>query len=456
MKNSNKNQLNLLIQHHYFILLSLVIIAFIGFLSYRYHTFIDITQDNRNSVTNVSATLLKQMNSAVYITAFAPEDEVLHQNIKHFIARFQRTKSDIHLSFINPAIHPKLAQEAKIKAKGGELIIAYQNGSEHLIPPYTEQDVTNVLARLMHKQQKTVMLLQGHGEPSFTSKDGNDYGEFAHQLTKKGFNLSTPNLATEKNPLNKSDLLIIVGPKEDILATELANIKNHIDLGGNLLWLLDDEHLHGLDAIANQIGLEVAQGVVVDKSSIPFGVAPQIVFGVQYGNHVVTEEFRVRTVFTNAKKISAKSSYENGWQVQDLVHVAANGWLETSPFTDKTDANLITFDAKNDSSGPINIALAIERKYGEKGQRIVVVGNTSFLSNQHIDNGGNLELGLNMVQWVAGEDKVITIQPIILKDSQLILTSESNYKSIFVGFQIVLPLILLMIGVVTWWKRRNA
>lgn len=445
----------MLIQHHSFILLSLIVVALIAFLSYRYHTFIDFTQDNRNSVSQVSKSILKQMKGVVAITAFAPEDEMLQQNIRHFIARFQRTKSDIQLSFINPAKYPKIAQEAKIKAKGGELIISYQKASEHLIPPYTEQDLTNVLARLLHQQQKAVMVLDGHGEHSFTSNKSREYGEFGRQLIAKGFNLFTTNLTAEKNPLKHDDLLIIAGPKSSVLAEETANIRNHIDHGGNLLWLLDDENLHGLDGVAKQIGLEVSPGVVIDKSTTTFGTSPRTVFGVQYGHHAVTESFRVRTVFTDAKKISAQGSYENGWQVQHLVHVAANGWLETTPFSDEIDENLITFDEKNDRLGPINIALAIERKFGEKGQRIVVVGNTSFLSNQYISTGGNLELGLNMMQWLAGVDAVISIQPTILKDRHLILTSASSYKSIFVGFQILLPLTLLMIGAATWWRRRQ-
>ena len=86
----------------------------------------------------------------------------------------------------------------------------------------------------------------------------------------------------------------------------------------------------------------------------------------------------------------------------------------------------------------------------------MVVGNANFLSNNFIINGGNLDLGLNMVSWLAGDDNLITIQPTLLKDGNLNLTAESNYKLVFISFQILIPLGLLIFGVFTWWKRRKA
>jgi len=456
MNKSKKIQLQILIQHHTFVLFSLALVALLGVLSTKYHAFRDVTQDNRNTVSESSINILKQMDGAISITAFAPDDEVFRQNIKNFIARYQRSKSDIRLSFINAAKDPKLAQEAGIKAKGGELVIEHQKRSEHLIPPYTEQDLTNVLAHLSRAHQQAVMLLNGHDERSFSSNNNQDFGAFGKQLIAKGFNLSTPNLITETNLHKSGAMLIIAGPRVNVSPIEVTKIKTYLDGGGNLLWLLDDENLHGLEEIAKYLGLEVAQGLVVDKSIAEFGGDLKTAFGVQYGDHPVTENFRIRTSFPGARKIAARGTYENGWKVQDLVHVAANGWLETSPFTPESDLTKITFDEKNDVPGPINIAVAIERKYGKKGQRVVVVGNANFLSNTFIINDGNLDLGLNMVNWLAGDDNLITIPPTILKDGNLNLTAESNYKPVFIGFQILLPLGLLIFGMFTWWKRRKA
>lgn len=456
MYKNKKLHLQFFVQDQTFVILSLLIAVLLGFISTQFHVFQDVTQDKRNTVSEESIKTLKQMKGAVAITAFVPEDEIFRQNIKNFIARYQRTKPNISLNFINAAKDPKLAQAAGIKARGGELVIAFQKRSEHLIPPYTEQEFTNVLAHLARSHNQAVMLLNGHGERKFNANTKNDFGVFGNILLEKGFTLTAPNLNDNSHLIKSGSLLVIAAPKANITPIEVAKIKTFLDGGGNLLWLLDDENLHGLGDIANYIGLEIAKGTVIDKSADEFGGDIKTAFGVLYGDHPVTENFRMRTLFPEARKISAYGTYENGWKVQDLVHVAANGWLETAPLTHERDLKKIKFDDKQDIPGPINVALAIERKYGKKGQRVVVVGNANFLSNAFILEGGNIDLGINMVNWLSGDDTQITIPPIILKDGNLNLTADSNYKPVFIGFQILLPLGLLVFGVFTWWKRRKA
>ena len=114
----------------------------------------------------------------------------------------------------------------------------------------------------------------------------------------------------------------------------------------------------------------------------------------------------LRTLYSSAYEVRAKGTYENGWEVSNLIEVAAGGWLASA---DKDKKNKLNFIKGVDKAGPINIAVALKRKFGEKGQRVIVVGNAAFLSNLFIVSGGNLDLGINMVNWLVGDDQLITI-----------------------------------------------
>ena len=149
-----------------------------------------------------------------------------------------------------------------------------------------------------------------------------------------------------------------------------------------------------------------------------------------------------------------------GCVISNLISVAPNGWLETSKIEPSSSGSKVSFDEKKDIRGPINIAVALERKYGKKGQRVVVVGNGNFLANTFVGNGGNLDLGVNIVNWLAGDDNLITIQPKLLKDVNIHIPEDtiSRWIAVFVffGFRLILPIGLLVAGVVIWWKRRKA
>ena len=97
---------------------------------------------------------------------------------------------------------------------------------------------------------------------------------------------------------------------------------------------------------------------------------------------------------------------------------------------------------------------ALQRNVNEKEQRIVIVGGASFLANAYSGNGGNIDLGINMVNWLSNEDALITIQPRANKDGTVTL-STSALTVISISLVVILPLLLLLIAGVQWWRRRS-
>ncbi|MDB5903213.1 MAG: hypothetical protein JWM26_2091, partial [Betaproteobacteria bacterium] len=114
-----------------------------------------------------------------------------------------------------------------------------------------------------------------------------------------------------------------------------------------------------------------------------------------------------------------------------------------------------TFDAAHDLPGPVNIAAAFERTVNDKQQRIVVVGNGSFLSNAFLGNAGNLQLGIGTLNWLTAEDDLVAIDPRPAPDSRIDIDQMTLYLIAF-GFMLVLPLVFIATGVVIWWRRRKA
>ena len=95
----------------------------------------------------------------------------------------------------------------------------------------------------------------------------------------------------------------------------------------------------------------------------------------------------------------------------------------------------------------------MQRSIHGRNQRIVVVGSGSFLANTYAGNGGNIDLGINMVNWLSKQDKLITIPPRAAKDNTVNL-SKTQLEFISIGLVIVLPLLLALVGGIVWWRRR--
>ena len=87
-------------------------------------------------------------------------------------------------------------------------------------------------------------------------------------------------------------------------------------------------------------------------------------------------------------------------------------------------------------------------------QRIVVIGDGDFLSNTYLGNGGNLNLGLNLVHWLSHDDAFIDIQVKTAPDTTLEL-GRTAMATIGLGSLIGLPALLLLTGLVIWLRRRR-
>ncbi len=461
MNINRKLRFQLLVQNSFFVVLFLMLVVLLGYLASQYRIAKDITQANRNILTQGSVNVLKQMSSPINITVYATKDNAsggdnFRKGMIDFVARYQREKKNVTLTFINPSIEPKLAQDAGVK-EDGEVIVEYNKRTEHILPPIAEQDMTNLLVRLSRTNQQAVMYLDGHGERNLLGLKNYDIGEFGKQLEKKGFKFANPDLTVAQTVPSNGAMLVIAGSQVDVSAVEAKKIKAYLEAGGNLLWLLDDNNYHGLKEVADYLGLQVSPGIALDMASAQYGADARVSFASLYGEHPITTNFMLRTLFPEAHQVSAQGTDESGWKVSNLIEVAPNGWLSSDKLA--KDAKPI-FNEKKDKRGPVNIGVALERVYGKKGQRVVVMGNGNFLSNTFITNGGNLDLGINMVNWLAGDDKLITIQPMPLKDINVTIPDTDLGRMVawlvFHGFQYFIPLGMVMAGFFFWWKRRKA
>ncbi|PPD45660.1 MAG: ABC transporter [Methylotenera sp.] len=461
MNINRKLRFQLLVQNWFFVVLFLMLVVLLGYFASEYRVAKDITQANRNILTQGSVNVLKQMKAPVNITVYATKDDassgdVFRKGIVDFVARYQRDKKDIRLKFINPSEEPKLAQDAGVKVDG-EVVVEYQKRVEHITPPFAEQEFTNLLVRLSRTNQQAVMYLDGHGERNLIGVKNHDLGEFGKQLETKGFKFANPDLTIAQAVPTNGAMLVVASPQVDISEIEAQKIKAYLEAGGNLLWLLDDNDFKGMQNVADYLGLQVSPGVVLDMASAQYGADARVAFASLYGEHPITTNFMLRTLFPESHEVSAVGTDENGWKVSKLVEVAPNGWLSSAKLAKGAKP---VFNEKTDKRGPINIGVALERIYGKKGQRVVVMGNANFLSNTFITNGGNLDLGVNIVNWLAGDDNLITIQPMPLKDINVSIPDTDQGRlvawTVFHSFQYFIPLGFMIAGLYFWWKRRRA
>jgi ABC-type uncharacterized transport system involved in gliding motility auxiliary subunit len=85
--------------------------------------------------------------------------------------------------------------------------------------------------------------------------------------------------------------------------------------------------------------------------------------------------------------------------------------------------------------------------------RIVVFGDSDFAANGWLGVPGNRDLFMNTINWLAQQENLISIRPRDPKDTRMTLTADQQ-RRIFWITVIIIPGLILLAGVQTWWRRR--
>ena len=429
-----------------FALLLLTVVGLLMWVSRTYHMQFDWTYNQRNTLSEASRTLLQTLNKPLHLTAYTRDLEGMRLSITELVARYQKYKKDITLEFVNPDTDPARVRDAGVRVDG-ELIVEY-NGRKENLNQLSEEALTNALARLGRGGERWVVFVSGHGERSPDRQANHDLSIWAGQLTKRGLKTRSVTLAGKTAIPQNTSVLVIAGPRAKYLPGEIKQIEQYLAGGGNLLWLMDPGSLQGLERVVESLGVELQQGQVVDPISPALtGGAANFIVITRYGAHPAVQGFELTTLFPEVAALSVQPPKD--WTQQMILDTAPGSWVETSPLTGK-----LSFDPGQDKQGPVNIAVSLTRKRDDREQRVAVVGDGDFLSNTYLGNGGNLELGMNLVNWLGSDDTYINVPVRTAPDLNLSLSRNAQI-GIVLGFLLLLPLALLTSGIVIWWRRRK-
>ena len=446
------------LQNTVFLLLFLSLLGLLGWLSLRYDYQADWSANQRNTASEATRAVLAGLEQPIRVRAFVGgADPALRQQIERLLERYRRAGADIRLEFIDPATEPALVREQGI-SREGELLVEYGERKEHLLE-LSEQALTNALQRLRRSGERWIVFLSGHDERSPNGDAGYDYRAFARELRHRGLQVRELKLASENTIPEDTSVLVIADPQAELLEGEQRQIQTYLEGGGNLLWLVEPGPLHGLDGLAEQLGVDPLPGVIVDPNTQLLGLGdPRLALVADYPFHPITRDFDTLTLFPVARGLESNDAGD--WDSTPFLETLPRSWAESGELSGE-----ITLDPGEDIAGPLTLGLALDRnldsetdeetEHPDRRQRVVVIGDADFLSDSYLGQGGNLDLGLNIVNWLSHDDALINIPAKTAPDRQLQLSSTAQAVIGF-GFLLVLPLGLLLCGLIIWWRRRRA
>jgi ABC-type uncharacterized transport system involved in gliding motility auxiliary subunit len=452
------------------IVVVLAILVGINYISSRRNKRWDLTAAKQFTLSDQTKKVLQSLQRPVVVRVFDRAD-----NFDRFRSRLDEYRyfSDkVSVEYIDVERRPALASQYKVQSLG--TVVFDYDGRTERVTSDGEQELTNGLIKVVQGKQNKVYFVQGHGEKSTDGSQADGYSTIASSLTSDNFTTDKLVLAQQDIPADAT-VLIVAGPRADFLAPEIDRLKTYLGGGGKLLLLLDPPEKPGGPDLTNLIGLAKEWGidpglnVVVDASGVGqmIGTGPEVPIAAKYNPHPITERFNILTAYSLARSVTAIQGGANNRTAQNLVETSPSSWAETDIKELMTSGRVQRETEKGDIAGPVSLAAAVSAPVEPPASsakpeptdapkpeaRVAIFGDSDFASNRWLGISGNRDLFLNTVNWLAQQENLISIRAKDPEDRRITLSADQD-RRIFWLTVFIIPGLILLAGVQTWWRRR--
>jgi ABC-type uncharacterized transport system involved in gliding motility auxiliary subunit len=442
------------------IVASLLFVGILGSLNYlstRYHHKFDLTESSVYSLSPQSAQIISKLDKDLKLQAFV--EGGINPELRDLFDSYKYVSNKVSYQMVDPNRQPELAEQYKITAYN-TVRLEYGETSTTVNQP-TEEAITNAIIKVTRASQQTVCFVDGHGEPDIEQvEDARGYSQAKSALTNENYEVKKILLLNQQDVPAECSVVIIAGPTKPFLEHELTALQKFMKSGkGRLMLLLDPRSASEFQPLLTEWGINIGDDVVVDQVLRLFqgpalGLEP---LAETYASHEITRDFKGRTIFPMVRSVQKDAAAKPALQVTELVKTSPSSWAETdmAGLFERHEAKL---DA-NDRKGPVSIAAVVEGKVKDLGGdgdgvgRLAVFGSAQFAENRNFEGTFfNRDLFLNTVGWLVGQSDLLSIRPRSMRASSVRFSQEEG-TNIFYLSVLVLPELLLIAGLVVWWRR---
>lgn len=451
----------------------LAIIVVLNLIVGNYDLKTDITKNKIHTLSEQSAKVLQGLQNDVVFKAFVNPTQV--QEFENIFAKYMYHNKKLKREFVDVDKDPLVVQKYNIKAAGtvvvesGERNVKVENltGPDD---PKLEEKITNAIIAVTKGGKKKLYYLSGHGERLLSDTGREGYSEVREALENTRYQVEELVLVEKAEIPSDAELLMVAGPKSELLPLEYQAIEKYLRAGGKMLLMVEPNSPNSLKDFLSKFGADwKPKKVVLETNSLQqlAGGNPLTPIVTTYDrNHEITREAKQLTLFPIATPVEKAKEIPSGQTVVSLFSSSPKS-LETDLQGDKVKVNQAT-----DRKGPLSLALAISASVGQpekkdekeekpdepknktKEMRILVVGDSDFASNQAKQFGMNADLFQNMLSWLAQEEDLIAIRPRSAAESQFDIT-EQRSRVINLASIVIAPLMMFVSGITVWASRRR-
>jgi len=470
------------------ILLSLSLIIALNFISANYFKRIDLTKSGAYTLAPESKAYIRELKEPVEIIVTIPKEsddkalDIIRDDLNKLLREYEFAgmrdgKAYISVEFVDIYRQRKRAQELATNynlTKENAIIIAsgdkvreisqvglyeYDNGKVRGFRG--EQIFTSAILDVSTKKPEKIYFLVGHGEMRLDDVDAlRGLSQLESFLRERSFELATLDLVIDENVPEDASLIVVPSPQASLQPEEVEKLRRYMsDRNGRMVIMIDPGRRHGMDELFFDWGV-LAEDTLVKDTGTDYRAQGGDLIIRRFAEHPITKlliDYQITALFGSPRSVRTDpaSANDSRLQVSQLIGTSENSWAER----DYRTQSPAMFDPSRDQMGPVSIATVSSRSSGTElgitipGGRMIVFGNSDFITNNRLRAFGNHTLFINSINWSLDRTSLLNIPTRRLESYQIVM-SESDLQRMLTYFAGI-PAITAIFGLLVFFIRRH-
>lgn len=319
--------------------------------------------------------------------------------------------------------------------------------SQYTTGSNAEQGFTGAIKYVTSEYTPVVYFTEGHDEYDVNYY----YANLKSYLERNNFLVKTINLMTVDKMPDDAELVIIASPKKDFSYAERDVLDNYFYNGGKAIFMFDylenDPSFDQLNDLLGKFNLAINYDKVKETDeSRHLAQDPYTLVVDVKSNSIVPRAFN--TFLTDSRSLSILKNVKD--------YITTTQLITTSP---TAVGEMVNKSRGDDLAGPLDLAVAVEYKGGQKPSKIIAMGNSTFVSDSAIQVYGdfyfsNINFFLSAVNWMV-EIKDDIIVPTKSYDMNRFNVTQRQANVMSWILVAVFPLLILGTGLSVYLRRRH-
>jgi ABC-type uncharacterized transport system involved in gliding motility auxiliary subunit len=502
MSKTTNSRFQLRLNHYVGTFLFVLLFLIVNYFGFTRVYRADLSIGQFLTLSEQSINVARNLPEGVTVTVFVSEQmdqlsQIIQDDVNGLLKEYaHRSGGRLKIRHVNPFLdlEDSAAVAQKFKLTKNENVLIFEKGEQskvlkvadlakldtsmmmygqapEVVSFNAEAEITSALISLVQGEKSKIYFTTGHGEadPLVDERMPSGVSILAARIRGQNAEIEKLDMNEVEGIPEDASMVVILGPKTRFSEAQIGMLQAYRARHGKFFVLLDPASESGLEKLFADAGVEfrndmvLARFVSVTSTGLRQGVTADTT-AVEFADHPAISW--IKPLDTSLQLGTVRSlgltpvAPQPGVIVPEVTALASTGaraWGETA--LAEIDTKGAEYDAKQDHSGPLVVAAAIDSGAVQGGQvnlegwRAVVVGGSGFLLNGRI-GALQADFFLNAMNWMLEKKASLGISP--KQPTKFVVSiSDAQRRSITLVVLFGIPGLLALLGIMVWLKRRK-